>query len=61
MWFGENLDYDMMDGIENWLTEPVDLCIVIGTSGTVYPAAGYYCPLLVILSKHLFVLADGRE
>lgn len=40
MWFGENLDDDMMAFIEDWLEEPTDLCIVIGTSGTVYPAAG---------------------
>jgi len=25
--------------------DPVDLCIVIGTSGTVYPAAGYVAPV----------------
>lgn len=41
VWFGENLDSDMMDGIEHWLEQPADLCIVIGTSGLVYPAAGY--------------------
>jgi len=42
VWFGENLDSQMMKKIEQWLGKgKVDLCIVIGTSGTVYPAAGY--------------------
>ena len=41
VWFGENLDSQMMKKIEQWLRKgKVDLCIVIGTSGTVYPAAG---------------------
>lgn len=31
----------MMEGIENWLSETVGLCIVIGTSGTLYLAAEY--------------------
>lgn len=45
VWFGENLDSQMMKRIDQYLVrpgqDPVDLCIVIGTSGTVYPAAGY--------------------
>ena len=29
------------DKIEEWLNKKVDLILVIGTSGVVYPAAGY--------------------
>ena len=29
------------DKIEEWLNRKVDLILVIGTSGVVYPAAGY--------------------
>jgi len=29
------------DKVEKWLNEKVDLILVIGTSGVVYPAAGY--------------------
>lgn len=40
VWFRENLDEVMMGRIDRWLEKPgVDLCLVIGTSGTVYPAA----------------------
>ncbi|KAF8537744.1 SIR2 family histone deacetylase [Trichophaea hybrida] len=45
VWFGENLDSQMLKRIDQYLVrpgqDPVDLCLVIGTSGTVYPAAGY--------------------
>lgn len=39
----------------NWLSEPVDLCIVIGTSGTVYPAAGY-TPVIPLI--HIRTVVD---
>jgi NAD-dependent SIR2 family protein deacetylase len=49
VWFGENLDSQMLKRIDQYLVrpgqDPVDLCLVIGTSGTVYPAAGYVSPL----------------
>jgi NAD-dependent deacetylase sirtuin 5 len=42
VWFGEELDSQMLKRIHQYIErDPVDLCIVIGTSGTVYPAAGY--------------------
>jgi len=38
VWFGETpIDLDKIDE----LVEEADLCIVVGTSSTVYPAAGY--------------------
>jgi NAD-dependent SIR2 family protein deacetylase len=48
VWFGENLDSQMLKRIDQYLVrpgqDPVDLCLVIGTSGTVYPAAGCVSP-----------------
>lgn len=42
VWFGEELDSQMLKRVQQHIArDPVDLCIVIGTSGTVYPAAGY--------------------
>lgn len=41
VWFGEMLDEDMLVSIDRWIDSGVDLCIVIGTSGNVIPAAGY--------------------
>lgn len=40
VWFGESLDSHDMDRCETAL-ETCDLCLVIGTSGIVYPAAGF--------------------
>lgn len=34
------LDEDMLVSIDRWIDSGVDLCIVIGTSGNVIPAAG---------------------
>lgn len=42
VWFGENLDLDMMLGVNQWIRQDrLDLMFVIGTSALVYPAAGY--------------------
>ena len=41
VWFGENLNKAMLRSIDKMIKEGVDLCIVIGTSGTVHPAASY--------------------
>jgi len=42
VWFGESLDEDMLDNIDEWIeSEPVDMVLVIGTSALVWPAAGY--------------------
>lgn len=30
VWFGEQLNRGMMKDIENWVSESVDLCIIIG-------------------------------
>lgn len=42
VWFGESLPMRVLDGIDLFLEAgPVDLILVIGTSGTVYPANSY--------------------
>ncbi|CUM62489.1 uncharacterized protein PRCAT00000039001 [Priceomyces carsonii] len=43
VWFGESLSLTTLDKIDNFieLDEGVDLIMVIGTSGTVYPANSY--------------------
>ncbi|TVY69033.1 NAD-dependent protein deacylase [Lachnellula suecica] len=42
VWFGEALPEDTLDEIDQWIDkEPIDLCLVIGTTATVYPAASY--------------------
>lgn len=42
VWFGEGLDSEMLDGIDDWISKgKVDLMLVIGTAAAVYPAAGY--------------------
>jgi len=40
VWFGEMLDHQVMSEIEK-LMKKCDLIVVIGTSGVVYPAAGF--------------------
>jgi NAD-dependent SIR2 family protein deacetylase len=42
VWFGEALPEKTISAVEKWIAAgPVDLCLVIGTSAQVYPAAGY--------------------
>lgn len=43
VWFGEQLPEDVMVSVNDYFShsEPIDLCLVIGTSSQVYPAAGY--------------------
>lgn len=42
VWFGEALPVKTLNDVEEWIARgPVDLCLVIGTSSQVYPAAGY--------------------
>lgn len=42
VWFGESLPLRVLDGIDTFLEAgAVDLILVIGTSGTVYPANSY--------------------
>ncbi|KAI5467698.1 DHS-like NAD/FAD-binding domain-containing protein [Mariannaea sp. PMI_226] len=42
VWFSENLDRDMLNGVDNWIKAgKLDLMFVIGTSAKVWPAAGY--------------------
>jgi NAD+-dependent protein deacetylase sirtuin 5 len=43
VWFGESLPANTMQEIDDWMSsaEKIDLMLVIGTSSTVYPAAGY--------------------
>lgn len=43
VWFGEALASHVMGAVDAYFSspEPIDLCLVIGTSSKVYPAAGY--------------------
>ncbi|CAJ2508134.1 Uu.00g093200.m01.CDS01 [Anthostomella pinea] len=43
IWFGENLPADVVEEVDAIFAdpEPIDLCLVIGTSSSVWPAAGY--------------------
>ena len=42
VWFGESLPNATMRNVNRWINfGPIDLMLVIGTSSTVYPAAGY--------------------
>lgn len=42
MWFGEDLDEDMLAEVDAWVWRgPIALMLVIGTGAQVYPAAGY--------------------
>ncbi|CAL3962458.1 unnamed protein product [Diplocarpon coronariae] len=42
VWFGESLPKDTLEEVEEWIDrDKVDLILVIGTTATVYPAAGY--------------------
>ncbi|KAK6536651.1 hypothetical protein TWF281_000875 [Arthrobotrys megalospora] len=42
VWFNETLPNDLLEGIDDWTDQgPIDLCLVIGTTGKVWPAAGY--------------------
>lgn len=43
VWFGEALPQDTLSRVEGWLSDKrgIDLLVVIGTSASVYPAAGY--------------------
>ena len=40
IWFGENLDYEVIKRTQEELAL-CDLCLLVGTSSVVYPAAGY--------------------
>ncbi|KAH8684533.1 DHS-like NAD/FAD-binding domain-containing protein [Tricladium varicosporioides] len=45
VWFGESLPEDTLTEVDNWINDPqysrIDICLVIGTTATVYPAASY--------------------
>jgi NAD-dependent SIR2 family protein deacetylase len=42
VWFGEALPEDTLTEISQWIAkDKIDLILVIGTTATVYPAAGY--------------------
>lgn len=43
VWFGESLPRDVMTDVDKFFgsSAPIDLMLVIGTSGTVFPAASY--------------------
>ena len=42
VWFGEALPERTLSEVDRWIAAgPIDLCLVIGTSARVWPAAGY--------------------
>jgi NAD-dependent deacetylase sirtuin 5 len=42
VWFGEALPEDTLEEVRKWISQDkIDLILVIGTTATVYPAAGY--------------------
>ncbi|KAF7545482.1 hypothetical protein G7046_g9555 [Stylonectria norvegica] len=42
VWFGEALDEELLNGVDQWIAQgKIDLMLVVGTSASVYPAAGY--------------------
>ncbi|KAK4447120.1 DHS-like NAD/FAD-binding domain-containing protein [Podospora aff. communis PSN243] len=41
VWFGEALPEDVMEDVDALFKEKIDLCIVVGTSSKVWPAAGF--------------------
>jgi len=42
VWFGESLPEGILEEVDGWIDKgKVDLILVIGTTATVYPAAGY--------------------
>ncbi|EPS41534.1 hypothetical protein H072_4556 [Dactylellina haptotyla CBS 200.50] len=42
VWFGESLPAHVLSEIDEWMEDgPIELCLVIGTTGMVWPAAGY--------------------
>ncbi|KAK4159102.1 NAD-dependent protein deacylase [Cladorrhinum sp. PSN259] len=42
VWFGELLDMRMLEEIDEWIDDQkVDMVLVVGTSGVVWPAAGF--------------------
>ena len=43
VWFGETLPEKTILAVDKWINKPerIDLMLVIGTSASVYPAAGY--------------------
>lgn len=43
VWFGENLPSGVLRDVDDFFAspEPIDLCLVIGTSSRVWPAAGF--------------------
>jgi NAD-dependent deacetylase sirtuin 5 len=42
VWFNEQLPLDTLSEIDTWIAQgPIDIILVIGTTATVWPAAGY--------------------
>ncbi|KAJ6128683.1 hypothetical protein N7471_009900 [Penicillium samsonianum] len=42
VWFGEPLPEKTINAVDKWIAAgPIDLCLVIGTSARIWPAAGY--------------------
>lgn len=41
VWFGESLSLNLLNQIDDFVEQGVDLILVVGTSGTVYPANSY--------------------
>ena len=62
VWFGETLPEDTLEEIDEWIEEePVDLCLVIGTTATVFPAAGYVQEARQAGARIVVVNMDSEE
>lgn len=62
VWFGEPLPENTLQEIDQWIDKgKVDLILVIGTTATVYPAAGYVSHARARGARVVVINMDGIE
>jgi NAD-dependent SIR2 family protein deacetylase len=62
VWFGEELPADTLREVQTFIDQgPIDLIMVIGTTATVYPAAGYVARARAKGAKVALVNMDAAE
>lgn len=61
VWFGEELDGKMLHGIDAFIEKGVDLCVVVGTSGRVVPAAAFPSAVKMLGGRVAVVDKDPTE
>ena len=59
VWFGESLDYQVLSKAEEILANHCDVLLVVGTSGLVYPAAGF--PMIAKRKKVIIIEFNINE